>query len=101
MNITEETSHCVTMSLSVSHLIAGIKAMPEETKMKMASVIGAVVADAASLPLQWIYSDEKMKEVVGDKSPEFWPESHCPFYSLPTGSVCCYTDEMLTPLAQG
>jgi len=79
--------------------MAGIKALPEETKMKMASIIGAVVADAASLPLQWIYSGEKMKEVVGEKSPEFWPESHCPFYSLPTGSVCCYTDEMLTTLA--
>ena len=87
------------MSLSVGHLIAGIKALPEETKMKMSSIIGAVVADAASLPLQWIYSAEKMKEVVGDKSPEFWPESHCPFYSLPTGSVCCYTDEMITTLA--
>lgn len=91
--------HSLTMSLSVNQLIAGIKALPEETKMKMSSVIGAVVADAASLPLQWIYSAEKMKEVVGDKSPEFWPESHCPFYSLPTGSVCCYTDEMITTLA--
>jgi len=87
------------MALSISELMAGIKALPEETKMKMASVIGAVVADAASLPLQWIYDGKKMKEVVGDKPPEFWPESHCPFYSLPTGSVCCYTDEMLTTLA--
>jgi len=85
--------------LSVSKLIDGIKALPEETKMKMSSVIGAVVADAASLPLQWIYDAKKMKEIVGDKSPEFWPESHCPFYSLATGCVCCYTDEMLTSLA--
>ena len=39
-----------------------------------------------------------MKEVVGDKDPEFWPESHCPFFSLPTGSGSCYADEMATAL---
>ena len=90
----------VRMSVSVAQLISGIKALPEETKMKMAAVIGAIVADAASLPLQWIYDDkvmegihimlshatfnklfvQKMQEVVGSKDPEFWPESHCPFF---------------------
>ena len=87
------------MSLSVSQLMEGIRALPAENKLKMSAIIGAVVADAASLPLQWIYDGKKMKEIVGDKPPEFWAESHCPFYSLPTGSVCCYTDEMLTTLA--
>lgn len=87
------------MSVSVTQLISGIKALPEETKMKMSVVIGAIVADAASLPLQWIYDDKKMKEVVGDKEPEFWPESHCPFFSLPTGSSSCYSDEMSSTLA--
>ena len=48
------------MSVSVTQLVSGIKALPEETKMKMAAVIGAVVADAASLPLQWIYDDKVM-----------------------------------------
>jgi len=87
------------MTVSVSQLISGIKAMPDETKRKMSAIIGAAVADAASLPLQWIYDDKKMKDVVGDKSPEFWPESNCPFFSLPTGSSSCYTDEMSTTLA--
>jgi len=87
------------MSVSVSQLISGIKALPDDTKRKMSAVIGAVVADAASLPLQWIYDDKKMKEIVGDKNPEFWPESHCPFFSLPTGSSSCYADEMTTSLA--
>jgi len=88
------------MSVSVSQLISGIKALPEDTKRKMSAVIGAVVADAASLPLQWIYDDKKMKEIVGEKNPEFWPESHCPFFSLPTGSSSCYSDEMTTSLAR-
>ena len=48
------------MSVSVTQLISGIKALPEETKMKMSVVIGAIVADAASLPLQWIYDDKVM-----------------------------------------
>ena len=46
------------MAVSVSQLISGIKAMPDETKRKMSAIIGAVVADAASLPLQWIYDDK-------------------------------------------
>ena len=40
-----------------------------------------------------------MQEVVGSKDPEFWPESHCPFFSLPTGSSSCYSDEMTATLA--
>ena len=28
---------------------------------KVAVVLGALVADAASLPLEWIYKDDKMK----------------------------------------
>jgi len=86
------------MSVSVTQLISGIKALPEETKMKMSAVIGAIVADAASLPLQWIYDVKKMQEVVGNKDPEFWPESHCPFFSLPTGASSCYSDEMASTL---
>ena len=50
----------VRMSVSVTQLISGIKALPEETKMKMSAVIGAIVADAASLPLQWIYDVKVM-----------------------------------------
>ena len=46
------------MSVSVGQLISGIRGLPEETSRKMAAVIGAVVADAASLPLQWIYDNK-------------------------------------------
>ena len=52
------------MSLSVSQLVSGIKAMPEPTKRKLSAIIGAVVADAASLPLQWIYDDKVSREYI-------------------------------------
>jgi len=83
---------------SVSKLVLGVSATPEDAKRKISCLLGAVVADAASLPLEWIYQDDKMTGIVGDNNPEFWPQSHCPFFSVPTGSVSCYTDEMLTTL---
>ena len=52
------------MSVSVGQLISGIRGLPEETSRKMAAVIGAVVADAASLPLQWIYDDKVVAQSV-------------------------------------
>ena len=43
-------------------------------------------------PLQWIYDVDKLKAIVGDKDPVFWPESKCPFFKLPTGRNSCYGD---------
>jgi len=60
---------------------------------KVAVVLGALVADAASLPLEWIYKDDKMKEIVGSDNPEFWKECHCPFFTVPNGVNSCYGDE--------
>ena len=36
-----------------------------------------------------------MQEVIGSKEPE----SHRPFFSLPTGSSICYSDEVTSTLA--
>ena len=33
----------------------------QQAKRRISSIIGAVVADAASLPLEWIYKDATMK----------------------------------------
>ena len=54
------------MSVSVGQLISGIRGLPEDTRRKMAAVIGAVVADAASLPLQWIYDDKVAAQCAVD-----------------------------------
>jgi hypothetical protein len=35
---------------------------------------------------------------VGEKNPEFWPECKCPFFTLPTGRLSCYGDEVATTL---
>ncbi|XP_021359058.1 crystallin J1A-like [Mizuhopecten yessoensis] len=59
------------------------------------AVVGSLVADAAAMPVHWIYDVGKMKKVVEDcqQKPEFLPESRCPFYSLPTGRYSSYGDQ--------
>jgi hypothetical protein len=87
------------MSLTLSKLVDGVAGMPDQAKRRISALIGAVVADSASLPLEWIYKDADMKDIVGDKNPEFWAESKCPFYTVPTGNLSCYGDEVATCLA--
>ena len=66
--------------MSLGKLVGGVAALPDEVclinnsfdisrsdlfwqqaKRRISSIIGAVVADAASLPLEWIYKDATMK----------------------------------------
>jgi len=82
----------------LSSLVKSISALPEPTKKRVSAILGAVVADAASLPLDWIYDDAKMKEIVGSSNPEFWEECKSPFFLIKTGEVSCYNDEMKTSL---
>ena len=35
-----------------------------QAKRRISSIVGAVVADSASLPLEWIYKDATMKVYV-------------------------------------
>ncbi|XP_023325893.1 crystallin J1A [Eurytemora carolleeae] len=65
---------------------------------RVSAVLGSIVADAASLPLEWIYKDSTMKEIVGDNNPEFWKECKCPFFTVPMGHKSCYGDEMANSL---
>lgn len=51
-----------------------------------AAVLGAIVADAATMPLHWIYDIEKMNTLLADAgrsaaNPEFYPTPSCPFYN--------------------
>ena len=45
-----------------------------------------------------MYYQDALKKTVNGKNPEFWPESKCPFYTLPNGAVSCYGDEVITAL---
>jgi len=88
------------MSSNLASLLASAKQLTPLQQRKVASVVGACVADAASRPLHWVYNmdnlDSYLKSNLGgvDRTlhPEFFPESRSPFYSLPTGSNSCYYD---------
>ncbi|TKS87919.1 Crystallin J1B [Collichthys lucidus] len=59
------------------------------------AIIGAAVADAAAQPMHWIYSPDKLKEILSDLEPcpEFRPQSANPFYRRMTGEQTCYGDQ--------
>jgi len=51
-----------------------------------AAVLGAIVADAATMPLHWIYDIEKINSLLAQAgrtaaNPEFYPTPSCPFYN--------------------
>ena len=85
--------------MSASTALASIASIPNAlVKRKIAALVGSIVADAAALHLEWVYDQDALEKTVGDKDPEFWPESKCPFYTRPNGAVSCYADEIVTAL---
>ena len=85
----------------LSSLITKVSNLNVETSRKVSAFLGAVVGDAASLHLEWIYDQAKVLDIVGgkDKDPAFWPDSHVPFFTLPNGKVSCYNDEAIQALS--
>lgn len=82
----------------LAKLVGEVAQMGPEVSKKVGSIVGAIVGDAASLSLEWIYDQSKVKEVVGTGDPSFWKDSHCPFFKLPNGHVSCYADEAVQSL---
>lgn len=81
------------MANSIKDLLTKIKSLPVTNQRCISALIGVTVADAATRPLHWIYDGRVMNRVVGDsKQPEFWPESHSPYYTIPLGLNSCYND---------
>ena len=77
-------------------MISHISSLKLETQKKIGAFIGAIVGDAACLHLEWIYDQNKItKIVVEGQDPAFWPENHCPFFSLLNGKVSCYADQAI------
>ncbi len=80
-------------------LVDKVKALDATAARKVASFLGAVVADAACLHLEWIYDQDKVSKIVpSGEEPAFWKESCNPFFSLPNGKVSCYADEAVQSL---
>jgi len=84
------------MSSSVATLVRELSASVSPLlDRKLGCLLGAAVADAASRPMHWVYDLGELNRAVkrDPEHPEFWPQSHSPFYSLPTGENSCYWDE--------
>lgn len=64
-----------------------------------AAMLGAFVADAATMSLHWIYDPSEIKAILkGSDHPEFFDPPHSPFYKYPLGSLSPYGDEALALL---
>ena len=46
----------------------------------------------------WLDITNFIEILSNDKDPAFWPESHCPFYTLPNGKLSCYADQSVQTL---
>jgi len=61
---------------------SGNMAQRTEMKFRAASAIsGALLADAATMPLHWIYDPQKISNLTRDQDPAFFLTPSCPFYS--------------------
>ncbi|KAH8066113.1 ADP-ribosylglycohydrolase [Aureococcus anophagefferens] len=53
------------------------------------AIVAAFVADAAAMPLHWIYDTDDLAAILARErraeTPEFLPESHAPYYAYPPG----------------
>jgi hypothetical protein len=81
----------------MEELLAEVKRLPLLDQRKVASVLGAVVADAASQPLHWVYND-KVMETANNQIPEFHEPPLNPFYRVPLGSSSVYGDQLMVML---
>lgn len=64
---------------------------------KIGAIVGSLVADAASMPLHWIYDRDKIKALVADRPdrPEFFDPPSCPFYTYEQGRNSPYGEQAL------
>jgi hypothetical protein len=71
------------------------------TDKYLGAIRGALVADAASMGLHWIYDTAKLKQLVDaspTKDPAFFDPPSCPFYQSATGQPSPYGAEALSVL---
>ncbi|KAG2445553.1 hypothetical protein HXX76_000167 [Chlamydomonas incerta] len=67
-----------------------------------AAVLGALVADAASMGLHWIYDTDKIQDLLSHHGrrdePAFFEPPSCPYYDYDSGFFSPYGDELLPVL---
>lgn len=64
-------------------------------------MLGGLLADAAAMPLHWIYDVNEIKRLVGSGEPEFYRTPSCPFYTYPSGSGTPYGQQFGAYLTAG
>jgi hypothetical protein len=70
----------------------------DDSDRRLGAIVGSFVADAATMPLHWIYSTDKVKELVGQGNPEFFHTPSCPFYDYALGENTPYGQQTLAYL---
>ena len=80
--------------MALTSLLEAVKKLDAVSQRKIAVIVGAAVGDAAARPLHWVYDNTALQSYIKDTwdSPEFFPKSMSPFYSLPTGETSNYWD---------
>lgn len=74
---------------------------PEIKQRALASIMAAMVADAAAMPLHWIYDVNQIKQLVGNGVPEFFNPPSCPFYKYQPGWSSPYGQQTVSHIAVG
>lgn len=82
-----------------SKFVEKVSRLEPKKQRAIASIFGAVVADAAGQALHWVYDLEKLKKIVeGLSEPEFLEPSQNPFYVVENGEQSTYGEQFLVQL---
>lgn len=92
---TESVEYRAAMAKDV---VGALKSLPALKQRKAAAILGALAADAAAMPLHWIYDQSKVQELTQDGQVAFHPTSHNPFYRRDTGYCSAYGDAAFVSL---
>jgi len=57
-----------------------------EYDRRLGAIVGALVSDAATMPLHWIYNTTKIAELAAGQPPEFHDPPSNPYYNYTLGS---------------
>ena len=82
------------------NLAAAATARDDPTRARrVAALVGGFAADAAAMPLHWIYDTDAIATILTaanrTASPEFLVPSHAPYYDYPPGEFSPFGEQML------
>lgn len=74
----------------------------ESRSRRINALVAAFVADAAAMPLHWIYNTVELDGILAKENatsePEFLSKSYAPFYDYPVGEQTPFGEQMLVYL---